>query len=107
MVQGNPINGYKLFKAHCFQCHTVEENGTNKQGPNFHGIFGRKTGQVPGNPYTVASLERDITWDEETLNINLSNPRMYILGTRVVFVELKKEKDRADVTAYLKHLKNC
>jgi cytochrome c len=41
-------------------------------------------------------------WGEETLMEYLINPKKYIPGTKMVFPGLKKEKDRADLVAYLK-----
>lgn len=43
-----------------------EEEG-NKIGPNLHGLFGRKTGQVEGFSYTDANKQKGITWKEDTL----------------------------------------
>ena len=94
-------NGAKLFKAKCATCHTCNEGGPNKQGPNLFGVIGRQSGQVSGFKYTQANKKSGIVWNEQTMEQYLENPKKYIKGTNMAFPGFKKLVDRRDVTAFL------
>ncbi|KAI9760268.1 MAG: hypothetical protein M4579_001782 [Chaenotheca gracillima] len=99
---GDAKKGAGLFKTRCAQCHNLGEGEGNKIGPNLHGLFGRKTGQVEGFSYTEANKNKAVTWKEDTLFEYLENPKKYIPGTKMAFGGLKKEKDRNDLITHLR-----
>lgn len=94
--------GQKVFKR-CVACHTVDEGGRNKVGPNLWNIFGSTAGKRDvGYKYSAAMKSSDIVWDETTMSSYLENPRKAVPKTRMAFPGLKKTKQRDDVIAYLK-----
>ncbi len=92
--------GAKVFKK-CKACHTIEDGGKNKIGPNLHGVMGRQAGVVDGFKYSKAFKEADFSWDEAELAKYLTNPKTFLKGNKMAFPGLKKEEDVANVIAYM------
>ena len=101
-IAQDAAKGKKLFRR-CIVCHTVEAGGKHKIGPNLNGIFGRKIATVDSfKRYSKAFKALDFAWDETRMNAFIEAPKKDIPGTRMTFVGLRKEMDRADLIAYLK-----
>ena len=93
--------GAKTFKK-CATCHSIEKNGANKLGPNLYGIVGKKKASASGFSYSNALMAKGGSWTIEDLNQWLTKPKDFVPGTKMGFAGLKKDKDRAEVIAYLK-----
>ena len=91
--------GEKYF-ARCQACHNIDEP-KNKVGPHLVGLFGRTAGTVEGYNYSPANKNSGVTWNAETLDPYLTDPRGYIKGTKMAFAGIKDATDRANVIAYL------
>ena len=101
-AQLTPIQrGAKLY-SRCKACHTLEEGGRHKVGPNLWGIYGSKTGSKEGFAYSKAMIASDIIWDETTMDGYLKKPSTYMPGNKMSFIGLKKQADRDAVQAYIK-----
>jgi len=101
---GDAAAGEAVFKKTCAVCHTTEE-GKNKIGPSLHGVIGRHSASLSNFSYSDAMKKADKTWDDQTLDTYLTNPRELVPGTKMIFVGLKSEDDRQNVIAYLETLK--
>ncbi len=95
--------GEQTFKRKCAVCHAVEA-GKNKVGPSMAGIYGSQAASVEGFRYSSAMQAHDVTWNDETLDTYLEDPRGVVKGTRMAFPGLKDADERANVIAYLKTL---
>ena len=88
----------------CALCHTAEP-GKNKIGPSLFGVVGRKSASLDNFNYSESMKKFDQTWDAETLDKYLADPRAVVPNTKMIFPGIKDEKERQDVIAYLETLK--
>jgi cytochrome c len=100
-ADGDPAAGELIFKQKCGVCHKVGEGAKTLVGPTLNGIVGRHSGSIEGFNYSEANKNSGLTWDAPTLMEYLINPKAKVPGTKMIFLGLPDEKDRANVIAYL------
>ena len=96
---GDATHGKQVF-AKCLACHSLEA-GVNKVGPSLHGLIGRPSASVDSFTYSDAMKNAHVNWTPEVLDQYLANPKKMVPGTKMAFPGLPKDKDRADIIAYL------
>lgn len=103
-ADGSAKDGEKTFRR-CKSCHAVGENAANKIGPALNNIVGAPAGQNADFGYSdgmIAAAKDGLVWDEDTLALFLKRPRDVVSGTTMSFAGLRKEKDIANIIAYLR-----
>ncbi len=98
--------GEKVAKK-CVSCHSFEQGGANKTGPNLWGVMGAKpAGRGTGFGYSDALKAYGEThvWDYETMYAFLENPKGEVPGTAMAYAGLRKSDQRVALIAYLRSL---
>ncbi len=99
--------GEAVFKK-CATCHTHDNGGANKTGPNLWNIVNRPIASHEGFSYSGPMKEfaqgGSVVWDFDHLNHFLAGPKAYIKGTAMGFAGVKKDDERANLIAYLRTL---
>jgi cytochrome c len=100
LAKANAENGAKIFKK-CGACHTIDQGGKARVGPNLWGVVGRDVASFPGFAYSEALSGKGGKWDFASLYVFLNDPKTYAPGTKMSFAGLKKSSERADLLAYV------
>lgn len=101
MASANADAGAKIIKK-CVSCHSLDQGGANKVGPNLWKIVNAQKGKKTGFPYSKAMLAAGGSWDNESLFHFLKKPSKYMPGTKMSFAGIRKTDDIVNVIAYLK-----
>jgi len=103
LAEGDAEKGQKQAKK-CAACHSFDEGGPNKVGPNLYGIVGRDIAAADGFAYSSDMQAMDDTWSYENLAKFLAKPKDFIPGTIMGFAGLKKDSQIADLITYLRSI---
>jgi len=103
LADADPAAGKKAFSK-CKACHTVDQGGKNKVGPNLWDIVGKAKAGVGGFKYSGSFTDLAREWTYGDLDAFLAKPKEFAPGTKMTFAGMKKAKDRAAVIAYLRSL---
>jgi len=94
--------GQVAFNTHCRNCHSVKPDD-NRLGPTLHNIFGAKAGQAKNFPNYSGSLTSEITWDEQTLDKFIADPKSLASNTTMTpFAGIQDAEQRKLIIDYLK-----
>lgn len=97
--------GEQLASRQCASCHTFDEGGANKVGPNLYGVVERPIASHEGFSYSSGLSDHSgETWTYENLNAFLHGPKDFAPGTKMSFRGFSKPEDIANVVAYLRSL---
>jgi cytochrome c len=99
---GDAGKGKAAFVRQCAICHTLEEGGPNRFGPNLFGILHNKAGTVVGFNYSRA-FKAAATWDwnEDLVAGWIAAPGQMVPGTAMGVFQGVAQSDRDDIVAYL------
>lgn len=100
LANADPVEGAKVARK-CTSCHTLNQGGARKVGPNLYGVVGRPIGQLADFGYSQAMREKGGVWTFEALFAYLAKPSDYMPGTAMNFIGVRKDTQRADLVAYL------
>lgn len=101
LAGADPQNGAAVFKK-CRACHTLEEGGPHRVGPNLWGVVGGPVASADGyTRYSQSLKDLGGTWELDRLDAYLENPKALAPRGIMAFAGLKNPDDRADLIAYL------
>lgn len=103
LAEGDAGKGESVAKK-CAACHTFDDGGKNKIGPNLHGIVGAALAAVDGFKYSDALKSKGGDWDYEALDGFIAKPKEWAPGTKMAFAGIRSAKQRADLILYLRSL---
>jgi cytochrome c len=99
---GDAAKGKSAFVRQCAICHTLEQGGPNRFGPNLFGVLHRKAGTVAGFDYSRAfKAAASWDWNEDLVAGWIGAPGLMVPGTAMGVFQGVAQNDRDDIVAYL------
>lgn len=108
IADGDVAAGEAAFRR-CTSCHTPDEGGPNRVGPNLWDPVMTPIAGAEGFNYSSAMREfaaQEEVWTYEHLAGFLENPRGYVPGTTMAFAGIRDVQEKANLIAFLRTLSN-
>ena len=103
LATGDAAAGEKAAMGRCGTCHTFDQGGGVKQGPNLWATVGEPIGKgKAGYAFSSALSGHGGDWSYENLDAWLTSPKAFAPGTKMSFAGLSNGQDRANIILYLK-----
>ena len=103
LQQASVERGQRSAKK-CAACHTFDQGGASRVGPNLYNIVGRPLGAEQGFAYSQALKDKGGAWNYEDVDHFIEAPRAYLPGTKMAFAGISRPAERADLILYLRSL---
>jgi len=103
-ASGDVAAGKKIFSK-CAACHSGDQGGPNKVGPNLWGVVGRPKASHEGFNYSDAMKAKGGDWTLEDLAHFVHKPKEFVPGTKMLFPGVPDTGDLSNLLAYLNTLK--
>ena len=103
LAAADPIRGESIARV-CGSCHTFDQGGADRVGPNLWAVVGRPVAGGPGFAYSPALAGHGGAWSYEELDRYLASPARAIPGNKMAFNGIRNPRDRAHLIAYLASL---
>jgi cytochrome c2 len=92
--------GETLFQA-CTGCHTIGDGVSNGIGPDLRRVVNRPVAATAGYAYSPAMRQLGGEWSRERLDRFLTNPAVYVPGTRMKFAGVADPAARRQLIEFL------
>jgi cytochrome c len=104
LAAADPAAGESAARA-CQACHTFDQGGAHRVGPNLWGIVGLPIAHHDDYAYSDAlQAMSDDSWTFEALDDFIRNPRGFAPGTKMAYGGMQRDAQRADLLVYLRSL---
>ncbi|MEO0391613.1 MAG: cytochrome c family protein [Pseudomonadota bacterium] len=104
MLSTADVSAGEALSRACVACHSFNQGGPNKVGPNLYDIVDASVAHLDNYSYSTAMAEWGGNWTYESLNKFFYKPREYMPGTKMNYAGLRDAEDRANLIAYLRTL---